>query len=144
MVLPSGFFLAWNVVPLKLTSAKSGGCMKVRRIVANVETRDPSRAKVFYQDILGLEVLMDHGWISTYGSDQPMAVQISFATEGGAGTAVPGLSIEVDDVDEAFVAMSSAGFAIIYGPTDEPWGVRRFYVRDPFGTLVNIVSHKTQ
>jgi catechol 2,3-dioxygenase-like lactoylglutathione lyase family enzyme len=85
--------------------------MKVRRIVANVETRDPSRAKVFYQDILGLEVLlMDHGWISTYGSDQQMAVQISFATEGGAGTAVPGLSIEVDDVDEAFVAMSSAGF----------------------------------
>ena len=40
--------------------------------------------------------------------------------------------------------MSSAGFTIIYGPTDEPWGVRRFYVRDPFGTLVNIVSHKTQ
>ncbi|RVB32138.1 glyoxalase, partial [Mesorhizobium sp. M7A.F.Ca.CA.004.05.1.1] len=23
-----------------------------------------------------------------------------------------------------------------------PWGVRRFYVRDPFGRLVNILSHR--
>ena len=30
---------------------------------------------------------------------------------------------------------------IEYGPANEPWGVRRFYVRDPFGRLVNILSH---
>jgi catechol 2,3-dioxygenase-like lactoylglutathione lyase family enzyme len=33
------------------------------------------------------------------------------------------------------------GIAIAYGPADEPWGVRRFYVRDPFGKLINILSH---
>lgn len=115
--------------------------MQVRRIVANIQTAAPAMAKVFYQDILRLDLLMDHGWIATYGSGQQMAVQVSIASEGGSGTPVPGLSIEVDDVDEAFSAMSAAGFEITYGPTDEPWGVRRFHVRDPFGTLVNIVSH---
>ncbi|HYN27676.1 MAG TPA: glyoxalase, partial [Burkholderiales bacterium] len=24
----------------------------------------------------------------------------------------------------------------------EPWGVRRFYVRDPFGKLINILQHE--
>jgi hypothetical protein len=27
-------------------------------------------------------------------------------------------------------------------PPDEAWGVRRFYVRDPFGNLVNILAHR--
>lgn len=71
-----------------------------------------------------------------------MDVQISFAEQGGSGTPVPDLSIEVDDVEAALEGMKAAGFAIEYGPADEPWGVRRFYVRDPFGRLVNILSHR--
>ena len=34
------------------------------------------------------------------------------------------------------------GFGILYDLTDEPWGVRRFYIRDPFGKVVNILSHR--
>jgi catechol 2,3-dioxygenase-like lactoylglutathione lyase family enzyme len=71
-----------------------------------------------------------------------MKVQLSVASAGGSGTAVPDLSIEVDDVDEALARMRAAGVAIEYGPADEPWGVRRFYARDPFGKLVNILSHR--
>ncbi len=103
--------------------------MKVRRIVANIATSDIAAAKRFYQDVLGLDLLMDLGWIATCGSAETMTVQVSFMTEGGSGTPVPDLSIE-------------AGFAIEYGPADEPWGVRRFYVRDPLGRLVNILSHR--
>jgi len=116
--------------------------MAVRRIIANIETTDIAAAKRFYHDVLGLDLLMDHGWIATYGSDEQMAVQVSFASEGGSGTPVPELSIEVDDVEAALTGMRNAGFAIEYGPADEPWGVRRFYVRDPFGRLVNILSHR--
>lgn len=116
--------------------------MKVRRIVANIETKNAAAAKRFYQEVLGLDVLMDQGWIATYGSDEQMQVQVSFMTQGGSGTPVPDLSIEVDDVDAALAAMKAAGFAIEYGPADEPWGVRRFYVRDPMGRLVNILSHR--
>lgn len=115
--------------------------MKVRRIVTNIAATEVSKAKAFYQDILGLNVLMDHGWIVTYGDDETAAVQISIASEGGSGTPVPDLSIEVDDIDEALRRFNAAGIAIEYGPANEPWGVRRFYVRDPFGRLLNILSH---
>ena len=115
--------------------------MKVKRIVANIETKKTAAAKRFYQGVLGLDLMMDHGWIKTYGSSAKMTVQISFASEGGSGTKVPDLSIEVDDVDEAFKRMKKARFKIEYPLTEEPWGVRRFFVRDPFGRLVNILEH---
>jgi len=115
--------------------------MTVRRIVANIATGDIGAARRFYGDVLGLGVLMDHGWIATYGSNETMTVQLSFMGEGGSGTPVPDLSIEVDDMDAALSGMKAAGFPVEYGPADEPWGVRRFYVRDPFGRLVNILQH---
>lgn len=113
----------------------------VKRIVANIAVAKTEAAQEFYGRLLGLDLLMDHGWITTYGSDEQMRVQISFATEGGSGTAVPDLSIEVDDVDSLHERMQASGFAAVYGPVNEPWGVRRFYVRDPFGKLVNILQH---
>ena len=115
--------------------------MQVKRIVANIAAEDIAAARRFYQDILGLDVVMDHGWIATYGSSQKMSVQVSIASEGGSGTPVPDLSIEVDDLDTALQRMKKAKVTIEYGPADEPWGVRRFYVRDPFGRLINILMH---
>lgn len=56
---------------------------------------------------------------------------------------MPDLSIEVDDVDAALEGIKNAGFPIEYGPVDEPWGVRRFFVRDPLGKLVNILTHES-
>src|SRR5258705_13271769 len=114
--------------------------MKVKRIVANIAAPDIAAAKRFYQDVLGLELLMDHGWITTYGSLAKMAGQVSLATEGGSGTPVPALSIEVDDLEAALPRMRKAGFPIEYGPAGEPWGVRRFYVRDPFGAPLNLLA----
>lgn len=116
--------------------------MKVKRVVANIATNDIAAAERFYGAVLGLDILMDLGWIATYGSDETARTQISFMTEGGSGAPVPDLSIEVDDVDEALRRAKASGFAIEYGPADEPWGVRRFFVRDPFGKLVNILAHR--
>ena len=116
--------------------------MKVTRIVANLHASNPALADRFYRDILGLHVAMDHGWIRTYVAQAAAIVQVSFATEGGSGTPVPYLSIEVDDFDEALERMAAAGIALEYGPVMEPWGVRRFFVRDPFGKLVNVLQHQ--
>lgn len=116
--------------------------MNVKRIVSNVASRDIDRATAFYEEILGLGVLMDLGWIRTYGSSSSMTIQVSVMSEGGSGTAVPDISIEVDDVDEALLRVRNAGIPIEYGPATEPWGVRRFYVRDPFGKLINILQHE--
>ena len=115
--------------------------MKVNRIVANIKSKNIDLARSFYQDILGLDLLMDHGWIQTYGSDVSMRIQVSVASEGGSGTDVPALSIEVDDLDEVLRRLRSKNIPVIYGPVDESWGVRRVYVHDPMGTLVNILQH---
>jgi catechol 2,3-dioxygenase-like lactoylglutathione lyase family enzyme len=115
--------------------------LKVQRIVANVRAVDPALAEKFYGDILGLDLLMNMNWIRTYGSKTKMSVQVSFMSEGGSGTPVPDLSIEVDDLDIAFSKFKKGGFEIEYDPVVEPWGVRRFFVRDPFGRLVNVLSH---
>ncbi len=115
--------------------------MKVKRIVADIHADDLAAAERFYGEVLGLDVLMDMGWIATYGSSQKTTVQITIASQGGSGTPTPDLSIEVDDVETALRRARNAGFIIEYGPADEPWGVRRFFVRDPFGKLVNILQH---
>ncbi|WP_239470070.1 VOC family protein [Archangium violaceum] len=100
-----------------------------------------SLARLENKDILGLDVLMDMGWIATYGSREKMPVQISFLSEGGSGAPAPDLSIEVDDLEAVLGRVKKANIPVEYGPVDEPWGVRRFFVRDPFGKLVNILAH---
>ena len=117
--------------------------MAVKRIVANVSTQKVADADAFYGAVLDLEVAMDRGWIRTYTAPRKTsaAPQISFATEGGSGTAVPDLSIEVDNFDEVLARLSARKIAFEHGPVVEPWGVRRVFVRDPFGRLVNILTH---
>ena len=115
--------------------------MAVRRIVTNIAADRPDLAKRFYGDLLGLTTVMDHGWIVTFAGDGAAAPQVSIASSGGSGTPIPDISIEVDDLDAVHGRMIESGVAVEYGPATEPWGVRRFYVRDPFGRLVNILTH---
>jgi catechol 2,3-dioxygenase-like lactoylglutathione lyase family enzyme len=116
--------------------------MTVKRIVANIAAEDLGAADAFYAEILGLRLVMDHGWIRTFAGEGVAAPQISIATQGGSGTPVPDLSVEVDDLEEVRQRVVAHGLKIEYGPVSESWGVRRFYVRDPFGRLVNILSHE--
>jgi catechol 2,3-dioxygenase-like lactoylglutathione lyase family enzyme len=116
--------------------------VKVRRIVPNIGAPDLAAGRDFYGRVLGLDLLMDNGWIATLGADAQSTVQISLLAEGGSGTPVPQLSVEVDDLDEALARVTASGAPIVYGPANEPWGVRRFFVRDPYGTLVNILEHR--
>ena len=115
--------------------------MQVKRIVPNIAAERVEDGLKFYRDVLGLETVMDLGWIKTLASGVDARVQVSIATEGGSGTEVPDLSIEVDDVDEAYRRSRAGGFEIVYPLTDEPWGVRRFYTLDPCGQLINVMAH---
>ncbi len=115
--------------------------MAVKRIVANIGTDDVARARSFYGEILEMDVAMDLGWIITFATDAQTTPQLSVATEGGSGTPVPDLSIEVDNFDEVYERVVAAGISVEYGPATEPWGVKRFYARDPFGRLLNILTH---
>ena len=116
--------------------------MAVLRIVADIETPDVAGLRQFYQALFDLDVAMDLGWIVTLSSGATMSVQLSLASQGGSGAPVPDLSIEVDDVDAVYQRAKAQGAPIVYGLTDEPWGVRRFFLRDPSGKLVNVLAHR--
>lgn len=116
--------------------------MAVRRIVANIAAARLDLARAFYGDALGMSEVMNLGFIATYAGTGDASPMISIASDGGSGTPVPDISIEVDQLDETLDRLAAHGFRPEYGPVTEPWGVRRFFVRDPFGKLVNILEHR--
>lgn len=117
--------------------------MAIRRVVPNIESDDPEGSHAFYVDILGFEVAMDMGWIVTFASPDNPTAQISVIRPDGA-TPQPDLTVEVADVDAIHARALAHGLSVVYALTDEPWGVRRFFVRDPNGKIVNIMSHQTR
>ena len=89
--------------------------MAVKCIVANIECSKPKEANAFYGGILGMDVAMAHVRIVTLASEAMVMAQVSIASEGGFGTPVPDLSIEVVNLDEVHPRMLEAGIAIEYG-----------------------------
>jgi len=115
--------------------------MAVRRVVPDLESKSLEQATAFYTQVLGLQVVMDHGWIVTLAEPQRPDVQLSVMTHDATAPVVPAASIQVDDVDAAYQAAQAVGAEIVHELTDEAWGVRRFFVRDPDGHVINILAH---
>lgn len=114
--------------------------MGVTRIVANLEAPDPLALARFYNEVFTLDVSFDMGWIAFLNKDAAQKIELHTASEGGHGTELPVISIGVEDLDATESAVRAAGAEIVYGPTNEPWGLRRFFFRDPAGNLVNVVD----
>jgi catechol 2,3-dioxygenase-like lactoylglutathione lyase family enzyme len=115
--------------------------MTVRRIVPDFHTDDPAAARDFYVDVLGLDPVMDQGWIITLAAPGTPTAQLSLMREDASAPVQPDVSIEVDDVDAAYAAAQGRNAEIVHPLTDEPWGVRRFFVREPTGRVLNILAH---
>ena len=95
----------------------------------------------FYTEFLGMQLAMDMGWIQTFVSPQNQTAQITLLQSTGQAVPNPNLSIEVEDVDSAHAKAVEMGYPIVYPLTDEPWGVRRFFVSDPNGQIINVMCH---
>lgn len=115
--------------------------MSVRRIVPDFPAEDPGASREFYVDVLGLEVAMDLGWIVTFSAPGNPTAQISVMQQDAAASVQAQASIEVDDIDLVHAAAQRLGYDIVYPLTDEAWGVRRFFVRDPNGKVLNVLTH---
>lgn len=116
--------------------------MSVERVVPDLTSRSLEDAKAFYARVLGLEPVMDHGWIVTLADPNRPGAQISLATQDATAPVVPDVSVQVDDVDAAYAAAIREGAEIVHPLSDEPWQVRRFFVRDPDGHVINVLSHR--
>ncbi len=112
------------------------------RAVPNLRTSSIEATTAFYVAVLGLRVAMDQGWIVTLVARDRPHVQLSLMTHDATAPAVAAASIEVTDVDAVHAAAVAAGAEIVHPLTDEPWGVRRFFLRDPDGHVVNVLAHR--
>ena len=115
--------------------------MTVKRIVPDIKSKHLDTSRQFYVDVLGLEVAMDMGFIVTLVSPSNPTAQVSLMRDDDSSTILPQISIEVADVDDVHSRAVSRGLKIVYPLTNEPWGVRRFFVTDSNGTIINVLCH---
>ena len=119
--------------------------MRVTGVTANLPVADIEAARSFYADYLGLGVEeINLGWVARYRSaDGPASVQL--VTHDATSPVDSVLSVHVGDgIEEAYAEAQRRGYEIVHPLTEEPWGVRRFFVRDPDGNVINVVSHRDE
>ncbi len=115
--------------------------MGVRRVVPDLASQSLETAKAFYGELLGLQPVMDLGWITTLADPARPGTQINLMTHDDTAPVIPDVSIEVDDVDACHAAAVRTGAEIVHPLCDEPWRIRRFFVRDPDRHVINVLSH---
>ncbi len=116
--------------------------MRATRIIADLRVADVEAAKSFYTDYLGLSTEeFNMGWVARYTSPDTLA-NVQLVTRDAAAPEDPAISVHTDDVDGAYAEAQDLGYEIVHPLTKEPWGVRRFFVRAPDGTVINIVDHR--
>ncbi len=113
---------------------------RIARAVPNIKSDRVAETRDFFTQLLGFELAMDNGWVVTVASPSNPSAQVTIV--GNDDPAAPGISVEVDDVDAIHAAALAQGLEIAYPLRDEEWGVRRFMLREPSGTMVNVLSHR--
>jgi uncharacterized glyoxalase superfamily protein PhnB len=119
--------------------------MSIRRAIPVVFTDDPDATRAFYVDLLGFRVAMQEDGLLMLASPSVPTTQVivAWASPTAMDPAVRQvtMSIEVDDVDAAYAEAQERGLKIVRPLGDEPWGIRRFFVREASGATVNVASH---
>ncbi|HBY97682.1 MAG TPA: glyoxalase [Chloroflexi bacterium] len=115
--------------------------MTIRRVVPNFRSAAPAESRAFYVDFLGFDVGMDMGWIVTFVSTDNPTAQLSIISEDPRAHIHPDCSVQVSDVSALYDRALAQGMDVVYPMTDEPWGVRRFFVTDPNGRVINVLQH---
>jgi catechol 2,3-dioxygenase-like lactoylglutathione lyase family enzyme len=115
--------------------------MNIRRVVPDIKADHIDESRDFYADFLGFQVGMDMGWVITFVSPSNPTAQLTVFRDDDSGNVQPQITIEVEDVDRAHAKAVERSLEIVYPLTIEPWGVKRFFVTDPNGIVLNVMSH---
>lgn len=110
-----------------------------------IKTERPGEVRAFYEGFLGFRVAMDEDGMLMLASTSTPTTQIIIAWPSAAAVdpelLTVDISIEVADVAASYETASANGLEIVRELRDEPWGIRRFFVRDPSGRTINVASH---
>ena len=119
--------------------------MEIRRAIPVVTTDQPAQTRAFYEDFFGFRVAMDEDGMLMLASRSTPTTQVIVAWKSPTAVdpelADVDVSIEVAEVDAAYARAQAEGLEIVRALRDEPWGIRRFFVRDPSGRTINVASH---
>jgi catechol 2,3-dioxygenase-like lactoylglutathione lyase family enzyme len=116
--------------------------MRATRIMANLRVPDIEAAKSFYTDYLGLSSEeFNLGWVARYTSPETKA-NVQLVTRDATAAEDSVISVATDDVEGAYQEARELGYEIVHPLTTESWGVHRFLLRAPDGTVINIVGHR--
>ena len=118
----------------------------INRIVPNIYSDDMAASKSFYQAFLDMDIVMDQGWVVSFASKKNRLAQINIL-ENQKKQVLNNerifLSVEVADINRMYKRAQEFNIEITYPITDESWGVRRFFVKDPNGATINLLAHNS-
>ena len=109
-------------------------------VTTNLTVPDLEEAKGFWSSLFGLSTEMDLGWVARL-TDPVTGAHVQLVTRDATAPEDSALTVKVDDVDEAWALVQAAGVEVVHPLVTEEWGVRRFFVRAPGGTVANIAQH---
>lgn len=116
--------------------------MRVVTVTPNLRVADLEAAKGFYRGFLGLSVEeFDLGWVARLTSPDTGA-HVQLLTHDATAPEDAAMTVHVEDVDGAYAEALAGGVEVVHPLVTEEWGVRRFLVRAPDGTVVNVVQHR--
>ena len=118
--------------------------MSIKRVVPDITSERMDESRKFYAEFLGMDLAMDMGWIMTFVSTANPTAQITLLQPSTSAIPNPNVSLEVEDVDAVHAKAIELGLPIVYPLTNESWGVRRFFVADPNGVIINVMCHHEQ
>lgn len=114
-----------------------------------ITTANLAQVRAFYVDLLGFDVVFEATWFILVASPGERPALLGFMHPSHPSSppgpeAFNGLgmiwTLQVEDAAGTFARMRDAGIAVLYGLADEPWGQRRFMLRDPAGLLLDVVE----
>jgi catechol 2,3-dioxygenase-like lactoylglutathione lyase family enzyme len=120
----------------------------MNRAFTNILCHNVQETARFYETLLDLRRVGDHGWFVLLGSDRPSGFELGFiersheavpeamATEAG-GVVLTFVVDDVEDIHRRAVAMNAE---ILQEPTALFYGQTRLLLRDPSGTVVDVSS----
>jgi catechol 2,3-dioxygenase-like lactoylglutathione lyase family enzyme len=112
------------------------------RTVCYADGHDLDGSRAFYTEVLGLDVAMEEPVLGLISAANPTAQVL--IPPPGFEEPQPRFGIDLGHpraVDAAHRAAVRRGLRVVYPLRTEPWGVRRFFVEDPGGTIINVLAH---
>jgi catechol 2,3-dioxygenase-like lactoylglutathione lyase family enzyme len=116
--------------------------MSIKRVVPDITSERMDESRKFCTEFLSFDLAMDMGWVLTFASPQNPTAQITLVQGSEKAMPQPNMSIEVADVDAVHAKALELGLPIVHPIANELWGVRRFFVADPNGVVINVLSDR--